>query len=63
MSDRIAVMRGGKIVEQGSADDVYERPRHEYTQELLRAIPIPDPRAMRERKRERRRLLAATAEA
>jgi oligopeptide transport system ATP-binding protein len=62
MSDRIAVMRNGKIVEQGDADDVYERPQAGYTQELLRAIPIPDPRAMRERKRERRRLRAATAE-
>jgi oligopeptide transport system ATP-binding protein len=62
MSDRIAVMHHGRIVEQGAADDVYERPREEYTQELLRAIPIPDPRAMRERKRERRRVRAALAE-
>jgi oligopeptide transport system ATP-binding protein len=62
MSDRIAVMHDGRIVEQGAADEVYERPREEYTQELLRAIPIPDPRAMRERKRERRRLRAAPAQ-
>jgi oligopeptide transport system ATP-binding protein len=62
MSDRIAVMQRGRIVEQGVADDVYEHPREEYTKELLRAIPIPDPRAMRDRKRERRRLRAALAE-
>jgi oligopeptide transport system ATP-binding protein len=62
MSDRIAVMHDGRIVEQGPADEVYERPREEYTQELLRAIPLPDPRAMRERKRERRRLRAAPAQ-
>jgi oligopeptide transport system ATP-binding protein len=61
MSDRIAVMNDGRIVEQGPADEVYERPREEYTRELLRAIPIPDPRAMKERKRERQRLRAALA--
>jgi ABC-type oligopeptide transport system ATPase subunit len=61
MSDRIAVMNDGRIVEQGPAEEVYEHPRDTYTQELLRSIPIPDPRAMRERKRERRSLRAATA--
>ena len=62
MSDRIAVMNDGKIVEQGAAEDVYEHPREDYTRALLQAIPIPDPRAMKERKRERRRLQAALAE-
>jgi oligopeptide transport system ATP-binding protein len=50
ISDRIAVMHAGKIVEQGSADQVCERPRHEYTKELLAAVPIPDPRESRERR-------------
>ena len=59
MSDRIAVMSEGRIVEQGEADEVYEHPREAYTQALLQAIPIPDPRAMQTRKRERRRLRAA----
>jgi ABC-type oligopeptide transport system ATPase subunit len=56
MSDRIAVMRQGRIVEQGPAAEVYERPQHEYTRALLAAVPLPDPRQMRERKVERRRL-------
>jgi peptide/nickel transport system ATP-binding protein len=49
ISDRIAVMNEGKIVEQGSADEVCERPRDEYTKKLLAAVPIPDPRESRER--------------
>ena len=61
MSDRIAVMNNGRIVELGVAEEVYHRPRDPYTQELLRAVPIPDPRKMRERKAERRRLRAALA--
>jgi oligopeptide transport system ATP-binding protein len=51
ISDRIAVMHDGKIVEQGSADQVCERPQHEYTKELLAAVPIPDPRESRQRRR------------
>jgi peptide/nickel transport system ATP-binding protein len=39
MSDRIAVMQAGKIVEIGSSEDVYHRPKMEYTQKLLAAIP------------------------
>jgi oligopeptide transport system ATP-binding protein len=61
MSDRIAVMQAGKIVEMGPADRVYGSPREEYTQELLRAVPIPNPKTMRERKRERRRLRETAA--
>jgi oligopeptide transport system ATP-binding protein len=49
ISDRIAVMHGGKIVERGDADQVCERPRDEYTKKLLAAVPIPDPREARER--------------
>jgi len=62
MSDRIAVMNAGRIVELGDAEEVYASPREEYTQALLQAVPIPDPRKMRERKRERRRLRSALAD-
>jgi len=62
MSDRIAVMNKGKIVEIGEAEDVYSNPQEDYTKALLAAVPVPDPRRMRERKRERRRLAHAVAE-
>ena len=63
MSDSIAVMNHGKIVEIGPADQVYTNPRHDYTKALLAAVPVPDPRRMRERKAERRRTRHALAEA
>jgi oligopeptide transport system ATP-binding protein len=50
ISDRIAVMHDGKIVEEGSADQVCERPVDPYTKKLLAAVPIPDPRESRERR-------------
>ncbi len=50
MSDTIAVMNRGKIVEYGAAENVYRRPEHDYTRTLLDAVPIPDPRRMRARK-------------
>jgi peptide/nickel transport system ATP-binding protein len=53
ISDRIAVMHHGKIVETGSADQVCEHPREDYTKKLLAAVPIPDPRESRERLRSR----------
>jgi len=43
LCDRIAVMYLGRIVEEGSARDVIERPRHPYTQALVDAIPVPTP--------------------
>jgi ABC-type oligopeptide transport system ATPase subunit len=55
MSDDIAVMKDGRIVETGPADDVYERPQQAYTKALLTAVPLPQPREARARKMERRR--------
>jgi ABC-type oligopeptide transport system ATPase subunit len=63
MSDRIAVMNQGRLVEIGPAEEVYTNPREEYTQALLAAVPVPDPRRMKERKRERRRVAHVLAEA
>ena len=51
ISDQIAVMYLGRIVEQGPAEDVYTRPRHPYTEALLSAIPVPDPEYQRTRER------------
>jgi len=62
MSDRIAVMNKGKLVETGKAEDVYTNPQEDYTKALLAAVPVPDPRRMRERKRERRKLGHAIGE-
>ena len=63
MSDRIAVMNRGKLVEVGPAEQVYTNPQDDYTRALLSAVPVPDPRRMKERKAERRRLRHALAEA
>lgn len=51
ISDRIAVMYRGRIVEMGPAECVYANPQHAYTKSLLSAIPLPDPREEKNRRR------------
>jgi oligopeptide/dipeptide ABC transporter ATP-binding protein len=50
MADRIGVMYLGKLVEMGSADDIYQRAAHPYTAGLIATIPVPEPDAARARK-------------
>jgi peptide/nickel transport system ATP-binding protein len=58
LSDRIAVLYKGQLVEEGVGSDVLENPQHPYTQRLLASLPVPDPREQAER-REALRLLTA----
>jgi oligopeptide transport system ATP-binding protein len=62
MSDRIAVMNKGKLVEVGPAHQVYSNPQDPYTKALLSAVPVPDPRKMKERKQQRRQFEHVLAE-
>lgn len=54
LCDRVAVMYVGQVVEEAVTDDLYVRPRHPYTESLLRALPRADPRARRRRRLELR---------
>lgn len=51
ISDRIAIMHKGQLVEIGDAEEIYENPIHPYTKSLLSAIPLPDPEYERKRQR------------
>jgi oligopeptide transport system ATP-binding protein len=51
ISDRIAVMYLGRLVELGPATDVVEKPLHPYTRALVSAVPVPDPQVERRRQR------------
>ena len=53
ISDRIGVMYNGELVEINKTDDIFDKPSHDYTRELLRAIPQPNPIGREERKKER----------
>ena len=58
LAHRIAVMHRGRLVEQGSRDQILRNPQDPYTQRLIAAVPLPDPVAQRERREQR----AATKE-
>jgi ABC-type oligopeptide transport system ATPase subunit len=55
VSDRVAVMRAGEVVETGDSDAVYENPTSDYTRQLLNAAPVLDPDRARELRAERAR--------
>lgn len=61
LADRICVMQRGRIVEQGTRDQILRNPQELYTQRLLAAVPLPDPGKQRERRELRAQLLAADA--
>jgi peptide/nickel transport system ATP-binding protein len=52
-ADRIVVMRRGQVVEAGTCEQIFDHPRHAYTQALLAASPVPDPDEQAERRRRR----------
>ena len=59
LSDRIAVLFHGQLVEEGTGDEVLGAPKHPYTQRLLASLPVPDPAEQAERREQLRALKAA----
>ena len=59
LADRICVMQRGRIVEQGTRDQILRNPQAPYTQRLLAAVPLPDPEKQRERRELRAQLMQA----
>jgi peptide/nickel transport system ATP-binding protein len=62
ISHRVAVLYRGDLVETGPGAEVTTMPQHPYTQRLLLAAPVADPHRQRDRREERRRVLAASGE-
>ncbi|UKA57663.1 ABC transporter ATP-binding protein [Arthrobacter sp. FW306-2-2C-D06B] len=62
LADRICVMQRGRIVEQGTREQILRNPQESYTQRLLAAVPLPDPEKQRERRELRAQLMAAGIE-
>jgi peptide/nickel transport system ATP-binding protein len=62
LADRICVMQRGRIVEQGTRDEILRNPQEPYTQRLLAAVPLPDPEKQRERRELRAQLMAGGVE-
>ncbi|MGO4120173.1 ABC transporter ATP-binding protein [Arthrobacter sp. YAF16] len=61
LADRICVMQRGRIVEQGTRDQILRNPQEAYTQRLLAAVPLPDPEKQRERRELRAQLLSGAS--
>src|SRR6478672_610597 len=61
LADRICVMQRGRIVEQGTRDQILRNPQEPYTQRLLAAVPLPDPDRQRERRELRAQLLSGAS--
>ena len=61
LSHRIAVMQYGKLVEIGSRDQILSNPQDAYTQKLLAAVPVPDPKEQKKRREARKALMAKDA--
>jgi peptide/nickel transport system ATP-binding protein len=62
LADRIAVLYRGRLVEEGTGEQVLEAPEHPYTQRLLASLPVPDPVAQSARRAELARIQAVAAD-